>query len=41
LRVYRKAYALAMKIFNISKLWPAEEKFSLTDKIGAEDGGMG
>ncbi len=33
LRVYKKAYALAMEIFNISKLWPAEEKFSLTDQI--------
>ena len=33
LRVYKKAYALAMEIFNISKQWPAEEKFSLTDQI--------
>lgn len=33
LRVYKKAYALAMEIFNISKRWPAEEKFSLTDQI--------
>ena len=33
LRVYRKAYALAMEIFNISKQWPSEEKFSLTDQI--------
>ena len=24
LRVYRKAYALAMEIFNISKQWPSE-----------------
>ena len=24
LRVYKKAYALAMEIFNISKLWPAD-----------------
>jgi len=33
LRVYKKAYTLAMEIFNISKLWPAEEKFSLIDQI--------
>ncbi len=31
--VYQKAYALAMKIFRISKDWPSEEKFSLTDQI--------
>jgi len=31
--VYQKAYALAMEIFNISKEWPAEEKFSLIDQI--------
>ena len=33
LRVYQKAYGLAMEIFNISKTWPGEEKFSLTDQI--------
>jgi four helix bundle protein len=33
LRDYKKAYALAMEIFNISKLWPSEERFSLTDQI--------
>ncbi len=33
LRVYKQAYALAMEIFNISKQWPSEEKFSLTDQI--------
>ena len=33
LRVYKKAYTLAMEIFNISKQWPAEEKYSLTDQI--------
>ena len=33
LRVYRKAYALATEIFNVSKQWPSEEKFSLTDQI--------
>ena len=33
LRVYKKAYALAMEVFHISKRWPSEEKFSLTDQI--------
>ena len=33
LKVYIKAYALAMDIFNVSKKWPPEEKYSLTDQI--------
>jgi four helix bundle protein len=33
LEVYKEAYALAMEIFEISKRWPAEEKYSLTDQI--------
>jgi len=33
LRVYKKAYALAMEIFHISKRWPSEEKYSLVDQI--------
>lgn len=33
LEVYKKAYSLAMKIFNISKTFPAEEKYSLTSQI--------
>jgi four helix bundle protein len=33
LRVYKKAYTLAMEIFHISKQWPSEERFSLTDQI--------
>ena len=33
LKVYQRAYALAMDIFNISKTWPREEKYSLTDQI--------
>ncbi len=33
LRVYKKAYALAMEIFHISKRWPSDEKYSLTDQI--------
>ncbi|MBK9285082.1 MAG: four helix bundle protein [Sphingobacteriaceae bacterium] len=33
LTVYKKAYSLSMKIFNISKLFPKEEKFALTSQI--------
>lgn len=33
LTVYRKAFALAMDIFRISKKFPAEEKYSLTDQV--------
>ena len=33
LKVYKKAYALAMEIFHISKRWPSDEKYSLTDQI--------
>lgn len=31
--VYQKAYKLAMEIFELSKGFPKEEKFSLTDQI--------
>jgi four helix bundle protein len=31
--VYQKAYRLAMEIFEISKTFPNEEKYSLTDQI--------
>lgn len=33
LLAYKKAYELAMLIFNITKNFPAEEKYSLTDQI--------
>ena len=33
LLAYQKAYELAMKIFHISKKFPPEEKYSLTDQI--------
>jgi four helix bundle protein len=33
LLVYQKAFALAMEIFEISKKFPAEEKYSLTDQV--------
>src|SRR3990170_1839812 len=31
--VYQKAYALAMRIFGVSKRFPSEERYSLTDQI--------
>ena len=31
--VYQKAYKLAMEIFEITKTFPKEEKYSLTDQI--------
>ena len=33
LEVFKKAYALAMDIFEISRSFPSEEKYSLTDQI--------
>ncbi len=33
LRVYELAFASAMSIFDLSKTWPGEEKYSLTDQI--------
>ncbi len=33
LEVYKKAYSLAMQIFEISKGFPKEERYSLTDQI--------
>lgn|SRR5690606_33111741 len=31
--VYKKSFSLAMKIFEISKSFPREEKYSLTDQV--------
>jgi four helix bundle protein len=31
--VYHKAYALAMELFELSKEFPCEERFALTDQI--------
>jgi four helix bundle protein len=31
--VYQKAYKLALEIFEISKAFPKEERYSLTDQI--------
>lgn len=33
LKVYQKAFDFAMKIFEITKKFPAEEKYELTDQI--------
>ena len=33
LRVYRLGFEAAMKIFELSKFWPIEERYSLTDQI--------
>jgi four helix bundle protein len=33
LEVYKKAFAAAMRIFEITKNFPAEEKYSLVDQI--------
>lgn len=33
LTVYQKAFEVAMKIFEVSKQFPKEEKYSLTDQI--------
>jgi len=33
LKVYRLAYALAMEIYQVSKRFPSEERYSLTDQI--------
>ena len=31
--VYQKAFALAMKIFHVTKAFPSEERYSLVDQI--------
>lgn len=33
LLVYRRAFALAMRIFELSRQWPAEERYALTDQV--------
>jgi four helix bundle protein len=33
LRVYQRAFEAAMQVFELSKSWPSEEKYSLTDQI--------
>jgi len=31
LRVYQQAFAATTRIYRLSKRWPAEERYSLTD----------
>jgi four helix bundle protein len=33
LKVYKTAYELSMEIFELSKTWPPEERYALTDQI--------
>lgn len=33
LNVYKIAYEQAMEIYQLSKTWPVDEKFALTDQI--------
>ncbi len=33
LRVYQSGFESAMRIFEVSKKWPAEERYSMTDQI--------
>ncbi len=33
LRVYRMAFDAAMQVYSLSKNWPSEERYSLTDQI--------
>jgi four helix bundle protein len=33
LTVYKKAYVLAMRVFEVSKRFPAEERFALTGQV--------
>ena len=33
LDVYKLAYQLAMQVFNVSKSFPPEERYSLTDQV--------
>ncbi len=33
LRCYQNAFALQQDVFQISKVWPRDEKFSLTDQV--------
>jgi four helix bundle protein len=40
LKVYQAAYALAMDIFTLSKAWPSEEKYSLTDQVRRSSRGV-
>ena len=40
LTVYKKAFALAMEIFEVSKSFPKEEKYSLIDQVRRSSRGV-
>ena len=40
LKVYKKAFALAMDIFEITKKFPVEEKYELTDQLRRSSRGV-
>ena len=40
LTVYKKAFELAMEIFEITKVFPKEERYSLTDQIRRSSRGV-
>jgi len=33
LRIYQRAFEAAMRVFDLSKRWPPDERYSLTDQI--------
>jgi four helix bundle protein len=41
LRVYREMFALQQEVFVLSKRWPSEEKYSLTDQVRRSARAMG
>ena len=41
LRVYQEMFALQQTIFELSKRWPKEEKFSLTDQVRRSSRALG
>lgn len=41
LRVYQEMFALQQEIFTLSRQWPKEEKFSLTDQVRRSSRSMG
>jgi four helix bundle protein len=41
LRVYQEMFALQQEVFVLSKRWPSEEKYSLTDQVRRSARAMG
>ena len=40
LRVYQRAFKAAMQLFEMTKSWPKEEKYSLTDQVRRSSRGV-